>query len=172
MTTAAGGTTVSPDELARHLRRMRAATVGFLALAGVAAVFGFRVEHRDPGAATPLTLTLVAAAAALWLGFTANRDARTRVAAIRRAFAVHGESRRLLRDHLQVYVMILLRLACIVALGVVVAVWGTGAGAAVGLQALAAVLMLLTWPTEHKSRLLLRRAAAERDETVSETRGR
>jgi hypothetical protein len=148
---------------------MRAATVVFLAGAIVAAVVGFQVEHRDPGAATPLTLTLVAAAAALWLGFTANRDARTRLAAIRRAFTVHGEPRRLLRDHLQVYLVILLRLACIVALGIVVAVWGTGPGTAAGLQALAAVLMLLTWPTEHKSRLLLRRATAERDEVTGAT---
>ena len=163
---------VSAEHLGRHVLRMRTMTVAFLGVTVAATAVGFGLEHRDPGAATPLSLTLVAYAATLWLGFTANRDAASRMATIRRAFAAHGEVARLLRDHLTVYLVIMLRLSGIVGCGMVVTVWGTGAAAAIPLHALAAILMVMTWPTEDKSRLLLRRAAAERDQVAAATRER
>ncbi len=162
---------MSAGDLARHLVRMRAATVAVLLATATTAVAGFVVAHRDPGAATPLTVTLVAYAAAMWLGFSAGRDARARMAVVRRAYRVHGDVRRLLTDHLKGYLVILVRLGCVVGCGVVVAVWGTGPTAALPLEALAALLVLMTWPTEHKARLLLRRAQAEREEAVGATSG-
>lgn len=171
MTPPAGGPTVSADVLGRHLLRMRAATVAVLLAIVAAGMAGFALSHRDPGAATPLTVTLVAYAAALWLGITATRDARSRMAVIRRAYRVHGDAGRLLADHLRGYLVILLRLGCIAGCALIVTVWGTGAAAALPLDALAALLVGMTWPTEHKSRLLLRRAQAESDDAGGATSG-
>lgn len=172
MTDSGGGPTFSAADLGRHLVRMRTATVVVLLVTSAAAAGGFVASHREPGAATPLTVTLVAYAAAMWLGFSAGRDARARMAVVRRAYRVHGDVRRVLADHLKAYLVILVRLGCIVGCGLVVAVWGTGPTAALPLEALAALLVLMTWPTEHKARLLLRRAQAERDETEGATSGR
>ncbi len=171
MTTPGGVPTVSTDDLGRHLLRMRVATLAVLVATAAAAAAGFVSSPREPGAATPLTVTVVAYAAGLWLGFTAARDARARMAVIRRAYRVHGDVRRLLADHLKGYLVILVRLGCVAGCGLVVAVWGIGSVAALPLEALAALLVLMTWPTEHKSRLLLRRAQAERDEAEGATSG-
>jgi len=169
VTATGGGPTVSAGDLGRHLLRMRIATVVVLLVVAAAAVGSFLATHRDPGAATPLTVTLVAYAAAVWLGFTASRDARARMAVVRRAYRVHGDVGRLLADHLKGYLAILVRLGCIAGCGLVVAVWGNGPAAALPLAALAALLVVMTWPTEHKSRLLVRRAEAERVESRGAT---
>jgi hypothetical protein len=122
-----------------------AAVVGLVAVVvGVAAAFV--LPYRGSAAASPLTVTLVAAAACLWIGFSANRDAAGRLKKIRRAFAVHGEEGRLLRDHWLVYVMILV--------GPKTGVW---------LLILGGLMIALTWPTARKTQLLLGRARALRE---------
>ena len=109
-------------------------------------------------------LSLVAVAGALWVGFSANRDAANRMEKIRRAFAVHGDEARLLFDHWLVYVVILVRLEIMVVGGLVVALWGLGPVFGVWVLVLGLLMIGLTWPTARKSRLLLGRARALRSE--------
>jgi hypothetical protein len=106
----------------------------------------------------------VAAAASLWIGFAANRDAGNRLEKIRRAFAVHGDESRLLRDHWLVYLAVLVRLEMMVVCGLIVSLWGLGPGIGVWLLVLGALMMALTWPTARKTQLLLGRARALRDD--------
>jgi len=47
-------------------------------------------------------------AMSLWVAFTAERDARLRLDRAKRAFAVHGDASRLLRDHWVVLLVVLL----------------------------------------------------------------
>jgi hypothetical protein len=141
----------------RHLRVMRMTTVAALSAVPLAASAVVLLPRRE-GAASPLAVTMVALAAALWLGFTANRDAQTRLDRIKRAFAAHGDPDRLLADLRLVNLAILARLEVMVAAAVVAAVWGVGSGAAWGILALAAIMMALSWPTEDKSHILLQRA--------------
>jgi len=144
--------------LDRHLLRMRLTMGVFLATVPVAAIAAVFSEHRRSALASPLTMTLVAVVASLWIGFSANRDARGRLERTKRAFAVHGDERRLLREHWWVYVMVLLRLEAMVLCGVVIALWGLGTGTAAWLLLVAGVMIALTWPTLDKTRLLLARA--------------
>jgi hypothetical protein len=109
-------------------------------------------------------VTLVAVAGALWVGFTANRDASNRMEKIRRAFAVHGNEPRLLFDHWLVYVVILVRLEIMVLGGLIVALWGLGPAFGVWVLILGGLMIALTWPTARKSQLLLGRARALRSE--------
>ncbi len=148
-------------DLRQHLRRMRAIGVAVLATLPLAQVASVLLPRRDAGL-SPGTITLLAAAAGLWLAFTAERDARARLDRIKRAFAVHGDEERLLRDHLLVYVAVLLRLEAVAGLGVVAAIWGSGPKAAAWFLAIVCVLMLLAWPTTGKTALLLDRARALR----------
>jgi hypothetical protein len=144
--------------LDRHLLRMRLTMGVFLATVPVAVIVAIFAEHRRSAIASPLTMTLVAVAASLWIGLSANRDARDRLERTKRAFAVHGDERKLLRDHWWVYVMVLLRLEVMVLCGVMIALRGLGPGTATWLLLVAAVMIALTWPTLHKTRLLLERA--------------
>jgi hypothetical protein len=85
------------------------------------------------------------------------------LAKIRRAFAVHGDEGRLLRDHWLVYVVVLLRLEMMVVAGLVVALWGSGPMIGVWLLVLGGLMVGLTWPTTRKTQLLLGRARALRE---------
>ena len=157
-----GSERLTPQDLQTHLRRMRVTAGAFLAACPVVAAAVFLVPYRGPAMASPATVTLVAVASGLWIGFTANRDAEGRLDRIRRAGAVHGDERRLLRDHWLVYVVVLIRLEMLAAAGVVVALWGLGPGIGVWLVLLGAVMVALTWPTSRKAQLLLGRVRALR----------
>lgn len=152
---------LEPGAMDRHLRSMRLTTIVFLATTPVAAIAVVLIPHRQ-SMASPVAVSLVAAAAALWVGFTANRDAQARIDRVKRAFAVHGDENRLLADHRLVNLMVLTRLEVMVLAAVVAAVWGTGSAAAWGILALAATMMALTWPTADKSHVLLDRAREQR----------
>jgi hypothetical protein len=147
-----------------HLSKMRVTGALALVVTVAAAVAAFVLPYRGSMIASPATVTLVAAAASLWVGFSANRDAAGRLAKIRRAFSVHGDEHRLLRDHWLVYIVVLIRLEVMAAGGFVVALWGSGPRIGVWLLVLCGVMIVLTWPTTRKTQLLLGRARALRDE--------
>ena len=142
---------------------MRLTTGLFLATVPVAMVVSFLAPYRGSSVASPMTVTLVAAAACLWLGFSANRDAAERLERVKRAFAVHGDERQLFRDHWLVYLVILIRLEMMVICGLVVSLWGTGPRFGFFMMLLAGIMIILSWPTARKSQLLLGRAQALRD---------
>ena len=154
---------LDPAFLQSHLLRMRLTAAVFFATAVAAAAVIFVVPHRGGSPASPATVTGVAVVAGLWVGFTANRDANDRLERIRRAAAVHGDDRRLLRDHWIVYLLVLVRLEILVIAGVVVALWGVGAGVGVWLILLSGLMIALTWPSLRKTRLLLGRVRALRE---------
>jgi len=147
--------------LKRHLRLMRLTTLAVAATIPVAALIIILVPGRR-ALASPLAVSLVAAGAALWVGFTANRDAGARIGRIKRAFAVHGDPQRLLSDHRLVNLAVLARLEVIVAAAVVAGVWGSLAAVPWGLLVLAATMFVLSWPTADKSHTLLARAREQR----------
>ncbi len=155
------------NDLDRHLRRMKLTTGLFLVSVPVVLALSFVLPHRAATGASPMTITLVAAAASLWLGFSANRDAGGRLESIRRAFAVHADEKRLLRDHWFVYLVVLARLEVMVLCGLVVAVWGAGPRIGVWIVLLGGMMMALTWPTARKTQLLLGRARALLEEASS-----
>jgi hypothetical protein len=150
-------TKLRAGEMDRHLRLMRLTTGIFLATVALAVVAVVVLPRRD-SMASPWAMTLIALIAALWVGFTANRDAQTRLDRIKRAYAVHGDDGRLLADLRRVHLAVLVRLEAMVLAGVVAAVWGQGRAPAWGILALAAVMMALAWPTADKSHALLERA--------------
>ena len=154
-------TSMPPGEIDRHLRRMRTTTAVFLITVAAAAAVILWLPARD-SAISPVAVTLVAGCAALWVGFTANRDAQARLDRIKRAFAATGDERRLLRDHRLVNLAVLARLEAMVVASVVAAVWGTSRAAAWGVLALAALMMGLSWPTAEKTHRLLARAREQR----------
>jgi hypothetical protein len=143
---------------------MRVTAVAALVVAAGVAVLAFVLPYRGSSVASPLTVTLVAAAGSLWIGFSANRDAAGRMEKIRRAFAVHGNEGRLLRDHWLVYAVILIRLEMMVLGGLVASLWGLGPIFGIWLLILGALMIVLTWPTARKSQLLLGRARALRND--------
>ncbi len=151
------------DLIRRHLSRMRiAGAVALMSIPAAAAAVFFLppLRHSFFG---PTTTTILAAAAALWIGLSANRDAHARLERVKRAYAVHGDLRRLLRDHLLVYLVVLIRLDLVALCGLVVAAWGNGSTIGLGFIALAGVMMVTTWPTEHKTWLLIERAQRLRE---------
>ncbi len=151
----------SADEavlLARHLRRMRIGWSVFVLTAPVAAVAGFLAPHLTTEIGSPLVVTGLVLAMSLWVAVTAERDARLRLELVKRAFAVHAEVPRLLRDHWVVFLVVLLRLEIIVLGGLVVAVWGVGPWIGLWLTLAGALLMARAWPTENKSQVLIERA--------------
>ena len=153
----------APGALEKHLLRMRLTTGVFLGIIPVAIAVIFAVGHQGAARVSPLTLSWVAIAASLWIGFSANRDARNRLERIKRAGAVHGDEARLLRDHWFIYIVILLRLEMLVVGGVVVALWGLGPPIGVWLVVLGGLMIALTWPTMRKTQLLLGRVRALRE---------
>ncbi len=130
----------------------------------VAVIAAFVLPYRGSAVASPGTVTLVAFAASVWIGFSANRDAASRLGKIRRAFAVHGDEGRLLRDHWLVYVVVLARLEMMAVSGVVVALWGSGPTVGVWFLVLGGLMIALTWPTNRKTKLLVGRARTLRDD--------
>lgn len=153
----------TPAPLDAHLLRMRVTTALFLGTVPVAIVVIFATGHRGIARMSPATLSLIAVAAGLWFGFSANRDARIRLERIKRAGAVHGDEMRLMRDHWLVYIVVLIRLEIMVVAGVVVALWGLGPSIGVWLVILGGLMMALTWPTRRKTQLLLGRVRALRE---------
>jgi len=152
----------TPATLDTHLLRMRLTAGAFLGIVVVALAAIFAVGHRGAARMSPATLSLVAIAACLWIGFSANRDARNRLERVKRAAAVHGDETRLLRDHWLTYIVILVRLKVMVVGGVVVALWGLGPRIGVWLVVLGGIMTALTWPTARKTQLLLGRVRALR----------
>jgi len=136
---------------------MRIAWAAFLTTVPVAVAACFWLPGRQTAAASPTMLTLMALAGSLWIGFTAERDARLRLERAKRAFAVHGDRRLLLGNHWQVYLVVLVRLEVVAALGLVTAVWGLGPWVGVWFVLLAGLLIALSWPTGRKARLLVER---------------
>lgn len=151
------------DRIAGHVRRMRTMSLVFLATVPAAIAAAFLLPYQGSAVASPMTVTLIAVAAALWIGFSANRDANSRLERIRRSFAVHGDEDRLLNDHRMVYLVILLRLEVMVAAGLMIALWGSGPQMGLFLMLLAVVMIALSWPTARKTQLLLGRARALRE---------
>ncbi len=149
-------------EIDRHLRRMRLTALLFLATVPLALVAGFLLPWRGSPVASPVAVTGVAALASLWIGFSATRDADGRLERIRRAFVVHGDEQRLLRDHWLVYAVVALRLEMMVLAGVLVSGWGLGPRIGAWLVLLGGIMIALTWPTRRKVQLLLGRARAQR----------
>jgi uncharacterized membrane protein YfcA len=152
---------VSEAPLDRSLRRMRVAGGLFLATLPAVMVAAWRLPRLTADLSRPI-VTLVLAAAGLWLAFSSDRDARSRLDRIKRGFAVHGDEARLLTDFLRVYLIVLTRLELIGLCGLAAAVWGSGPTATIWFVLITAVLMLLAWPSERKARLLLDRARALR----------
>jgi len=148
-------------EMDRHLRRMRLTTVLFMVTVPLAVAVVLVVEPRG-GSTSPMVVSLVAAAAALWIGFSANRDAGARLGRIRRAYAVHGDPSRLLADLRLVHLVVLARLEVMVLAGVVAAVVGDSRAVAWGVLALAGLMIALAWPTADKTHMLLERAREQR----------
>ncbi len=145
-------------QIQHHIASMRRTGLivgGVLVVLAVGAFFMPRMTNDllSPGGAT-----LVGAATALWIGFSANRDARTRMERVKLAFAVHGEATRLLKAHHWAYFAVLVRLLAIAGCGVVVSIWGAGPRMGLPFFILAGILMAMAWPTDHKTRLLIRRA--------------
>ena len=151
--------------LRSHLVRMRVTAVVGLVVVIVSVVAAFVLPYRGSAVASPRTVTLVALAASLWIGFSANRDAASRLEKIRLAFAVHGDEGRLLRDHWLVYLVVLIRLEMMAAGGLVVALWGSGPKFGIWFLVLGGLMIALTWPTTRKTQLLLGRARALRDDS-------
>jgi hypothetical protein len=152
-----------PAEIDNHLARMRVTAVAALFLVMAAAVAAFAMHYRGSEVASPMTVTLVAVAGTLWVGFTATRDADRRLEVIRRAFAVHGEEEKLLREYWIVYLAVVVRLSVMVLAGVMVALFGLGPRVGIWLILLGGLMIALTWPTRRKIQLLLGRSRALRE---------
>ena len=159
---AADESVVDPQLVFSHLAVMRRATGVAALLTVVAAGAGFFLPPLRHPVITPMWATFIAAAAALWVGFSANRDARERMDRIKRAYAVHGEMPRLLRDHFLAYLVVLARLGAMSVGGVIVALWGFGPTFALFIHVLVLFMVALSWPSEAKTRLLIRRAESMR----------
>jgi hypothetical protein len=143
---------------------MRLSCVVFLVTVPAAIAAAFLVPYRGSSVASPTVVTLTALAASLWIGFSANRDARTRLESIKRAYAIHGDTKRLLREHWLVYLVVAVRLDVMVLCGLVMALWGWGPRLGVSIILLGGILIALTWPTARKAQLLLGRARALRED--------
>ncbi len=157
-----GSPTEMPDQLQSHVKAMRQSCMISGGLVVIGTVGSFFLPRLPNDLVNPMGATLVGAAAALWIAFSANRDARARIDRVKRAFAVHGDLELLFRDFHRTYLVVLLRLLAVAACGVIVTVWGAGPGLGLAFFVLAAILMAMTWPTQHKTRLLIKRAQALR----------
>jgi hypothetical protein len=139
---------------------MRTVAAVALCLPAIGAAVGLVLEPRPIVPVPRLAVTVLAIGLGLWFAVSAERDARRRLAMIKRGFVVHGEQGRLQREHLGVYVAVLLRLEAITVCGLMISIGGNGPIAAVPVHLVALIQIARTWPTEHKILLLLRRAAA------------
>ncbi len=141
---------------------MRLEWAFFMLTVPVAIAACFLLPRRTSGAFSPLTVTLVALAVSLWIALSAERDARARLDRAKRAFAVHGEITRLLRDYRSVYLIVMLRVEVVVVVAVATAVWGSGPVTGTSIALLAGVLIGLAWPSSRKTTLLMERALEKR----------
>ena len=162
MTALSSDSSLSPDQIRDHLKAMRRTGLVLVGALIVLTITVFFLPRRANDLVGPVGATLIAAATALWIGFSANRDARSRMDRVKRAFAANGEIERLFRDHHRAYLAVLSRLLAVAGCGVVVAVWGAGPRLGLAFFILAAILMAMAWPTDHKTQLLVRRAEALR----------
>lgn len=144
--------------LGRHLIRMRAVAVLFLASQPAAAAAAALLRPRQTPALGPLSVTGAAVGVSLWISFTADRHARRLLERVKRGYAAHGDVDRLLRHHLLVYTGVLTRLELVTAMAVATALWGVGLGVALAMLLVVLSLMALAWPTRRKSLLLVERA--------------
>lgn len=155
---------IQPTELRplleRHLRRMRLTAAVFLLSVAAAAGAVYLLPRHPLGHLSPLVVTAGTLAVSLWLAFTAEGWSRKLLGRIRDRFEEHQDVALLLDGHFRVYLAVLVRLEIILLAAVVTAVSGSGPTPALFQLILTAVLMALAWPTEHKTRLLLRRAGA------------
>ncbi len=154
-------TSMQPGEIDRHLKSMRLTTIGFLITVPLAAALCIGVTARE-SMVSPMAVSLTAGAAALWVGFSANRDAQARLDRVKRAYAATGDEQRLLRDHRMVHLAVLVRLEVMVIAAVVASIWGGSSAAAWGVLALAGMMMCLSWPTADKTDMLIQRAREQR----------
>ena len=160
MTGRSSKSSLPSDQLRGHLKTMRRSGMILIGLLLVMAVAQFFLPRLANDLVGPMGATVIAAAAALWIGFSANRDAQVRMDRIKRAFAVHGEVDQLLKDYHLAYLAVLSRLFAVAGCGVVVAIWGAGPKLGLAFFILAGILTAMAWPTEHKTQLLVRRARA------------
>jgi len=145
-----------------HLIRMRF-VMGFALVIDLAlGIASFILPTGRISAVEPIFITLFALFACLWLGGTAGRDAAHRLDIVKRAFAATGDMQQLLANHFRVYLVILARLLCIALAGIVSAGWGLGPRLSLPFFVLAGAMLLLTWPSHAKTRLLVNRAKAMR----------
>lgn len=146
------------EAVAHHLSRMRLEWAFFMLTVPAAITACFVLARSTSDSLSPLTVTLLALAMSLWIALTAERDARARLDRAKRAFAVHGEITRLLRDYRSVYLIVMLRLELVVLCAVVTAVWGSGSVTGTWIALLGGVLIGLAWPSGRKTTLLIERA--------------
>lgn len=146
------------EAVAHHLKRMRLEWALFMLTVPAAITACFVLPRSTSESLSPLTVTLLALAMSLWIALTAERDARTRLDRAKRAFAVHGEITRLLRDYRSVYLIVMLRLEVVVLCALVTAVWGSGPVTGTWIALLGGVLIGLAWPSGRKTTLLIERA--------------
>ncbi|NOZ78237.1 MAG: hypothetical protein GXP48_03450 [Acidobacteria bacterium] len=144
----------------RHLLRMRVVTAVFLVTIPVAGAGAFFLPRQRLDFVSPQAVLAITALIAAWYAFTINRFAAKRLHRIREAFDSHEDVERLLSGHFRVSVTVLVRLEVIVVCGLINAEAGAGPHTTVWYVIAAGLLMLLAWPTEHKTMLLLRRVGA------------
>ncbi len=151
-------TTSDRTLISRHLLRMRLAALAYLVAQPVAAVLAYLLTRHRLSTLSPLAVTGLMLVWGLWLSLTADRMAQTRLLRAKEAFVVHGDEPLLLRAHLNVFGMVLLRLGGLTLSGLATAVWGAGPRTALWFFIAASILGALAWPTTGKTQLLLRRA--------------
>ena len=143
-----------------HMRRMRLVTVLFLCTVPIAGAGAFFLPRRRLASVSPQAVLAITALIAAWYAFTINRFAAKRLYRVREAFDSHGDVERLLSGHFRVYLTVLIRLEVIILCGLINAEAGAGPHTTLWYVLAAGLLMLLAWPTEHKTMLLLRRVGA------------
>lgn len=160
MTTKQPKRAIDPELIRRHLVRMRALCAAALVAPILAAGAGLVIPHRPSPVIPELVVTLLAIGAGLWFAVSAERDAARRLLMIRRGFVAHHDPKRLLREHLLVYLVVLVRLEAITACGLMISITGNGPMAALPVYFISVIQIVRSWPSAHKTRLLLLRVMA------------
>lgn len=140
------------------VHKLRVLTIAALVTLPVIAMVGYRLPRVRLPHITPIAVTVISALVALVLSLTVERVAQRLLRRSKRAYAEHGSRELLLADYSAAYVKVLAMIEMIPACGLVVAIAGTGPNTSLWFVGIAAVLVLLAWPTPHKVRTLLRRA--------------
>jgi hypothetical protein len=153
---------VTPDVLRRHERSLRLLTVGALLGFPLMGYLGFVIPRFSIGV-PPVWMTAAALAGGLLLSLRVEKVAQRLVISLKNRFASGGDVSRLLADHRRTLLLVLVMLEGIGLAGLLVAVAGSGPRAALWFHTAGVVLTFLAWPSEHKVRLLLRRAQELRD---------